>query len=131
VSSGQPAFGKWIKDKRKEKRLTQEQLEIVTGYSQPVISAVENGDESYSADFVIAIADALDQDESLALQIAGKSTVNPSAAKGDNNRYSELQSIYKRLSDEDQIRLLDMAKSLKQTEEKLKKARPALRRADT
>ena len=53
-------LGSVIKDARKKKKLTQEQLSKLTGYSQNTISNHENGNRSLDEDNIKTYATALD-----------------------------------------------------------------------
>ena len=75
-------FAEWLKDARKEARLTMEKLGDLVGKSKQYISVLERGEPhaltnkpvTPSREVVIALAKALNADENEALKLAGYSS---------------------------------------------------------
>lgn len=85
-------------------------------WDQSVISRIESGEREPTADFAIAVAKTLQLEPNLVLAKAG--LADEPLPVNEQSR-AELMSVFDRLSDEDQVRLIEMAKGLEQAERKL------------
>ena len=87
------AIGKRIAEKRKEKRMSQEELATLVNSSQGLIAKIETGNRKIQVDLLLKISDALDVDCDYLLR--GVSTKRLSIAEGTGLSEEAIREIEK------------------------------------
>ena len=121
-------FSKWMEDVRIEKGfLSQADLARAMNWNQGMLSRIESGKRSPTPAFLVALAAALKINTDVVLARAG---LGRESEHVNDARRQELLSEFDQLSDEDQERMLLVARAFKKAESKAPtatRAQPALR----
>jgi transcriptional regulator with XRE-family HTH domain len=117
-SKNASGFGQWLRQFRKEKGYSQDSIAQVVGVTQATISAVELG-QAPTLPFIFALSQAFELDERVLRTQAGLADEPMTASE---QARAELLSIFDRLDEEDQLRLIENAKALRTATQKLREA---------
>ncbi|MCC0764969.1 helix-turn-helix transcriptional regulator [Clostridioides sp. ES-S-0006-03] len=114
------SIGKRLKDARKENGISQEDLAKQIGYSRGVITNIES-DKTEPAPLVLkAICDILNLNEEWLLHGTGQQS-NEKELSQSSKILSEIYTLSKDLSEEEQLYILDLINTFKNHKENIKK----------
>lgn len=104
-------LGKWVKEHRKLRKITQEELAAAAGITRYQLIRIENGESKTTRETASALAVALEQNEGEALRLAGyDGEPTPTISREE----AELLSDYRSVPETERRKFLSITKATSQ-----------------